>query len=86
MLSQVSQPVVLHWLGEAFDPQLAGYWGSADVATATDTFVQLIDEHAGKVDGVKVSLLDRPSTRPTCAGGCPPASGSTPATTSTTPS
>lgn len=57
VLAQVSQPVVLHWLGEAFDPQLAGYWGSADVATATDTFVQLIHDHAAKVDGVKVSLL-----------------------------
>ena len=57
VLSQVSQPVVLHWLGEAFDPQLAGYWGSADVATATDTFVQLVHDHATKVDGVKVSLL-----------------------------
>jgi hypothetical protein len=57
VLSQVSQPVVLHWLGEAFDPQLAGYWGSPDVATATDTFVQLVHDHAAKVDGVKVSLL-----------------------------
>jgi hypothetical protein len=57
VLGQVSRPVVLHWLGEAFDPQLAGYWGSTDVATATDTFVQLIHDHASKVDGVKVSLL-----------------------------
>jgi hypothetical protein len=57
VLSQVSRPVVLHWLGEAFDPQLAGYWGTTDVAAATDTFVQLIHDHAGKVDGVKVSLL-----------------------------
>ena len=57
VLGQVSRPVVLHWLGEAFDPQLAGYWGSDDVATATDTFVQLIADHAAKVDGVKVSLL-----------------------------
>jgi hypothetical protein len=57
VLGQVAQPVVLHWLGEAFDPQLAGYWGSADVETATDTFVQLINDHAAKVDGVKVSLL-----------------------------
>jgi hypothetical protein len=57
VLGQVSRPVVLHWLGEAFDPQLAGYWGSGDVATATDTFVQLIHDHAAKVDGVKVSLL-----------------------------
>jgi hypothetical protein len=57
VLTQVSQPVVLHWLGEVFDPQLAGYWGSSDVATATDTFVQLVHDHAAKVDGVKVSLL-----------------------------
>ena len=57
VLASVSSPVVLHWLGEAFDPQLAGYWGSGDVATATDTFVQLVHDHAAKVDGVKVSLL-----------------------------
>jgi hypothetical protein len=58
ILSQVSQPVVLHWLGEAFDPQLRGYWGSTDVAAATDTFLALVRTHAAKVDGVKVSLLD----------------------------
>ncbi len=57
VLTQVSRPVVLHWLGEVFDPQLAGYWGSSDVATATDTFVQLVHDHAAQVDGVKVSLL-----------------------------
>ncbi len=57
LLRQVREPVILHWLGEAFDPQLAGYWGSADVAMATATFVQLIEAHAAKVDGVKVSLL-----------------------------
>ena len=57
LLRQVREPVILHWLGEAFDPQLAGYWGSADVASATATFVQLIEAHAAKVDGVKVSLL-----------------------------
>ncbi len=57
LLSQVSRPVVLHWLGEAFDPSLAGYWGSTDVATATDTFVGLLHAHADKIDGVKVSLL-----------------------------
>ncbi|MCS5718708.1 dihydrodipicolinate synthase family protein [Herbiconiux sp. CPCC 205763] len=58
ILSQVSQPVVLHWLGEAFDPQLRGYWGSTDVGTATETFLGLVRAHAAKVDGVKVSLLD----------------------------
>jgi len=57
VLTQVGQPVVLHWLGDVFDPQLAGYWGSSDVDTATDTFVQLVHDHAAKVDGVKVSLL-----------------------------
>jgi hypothetical protein len=57
ILSQVGEPVILHWLGEAFDPQLAGYWGSADVAAATDTFIELVEAHASKIDGVKVSLL-----------------------------
>jgi hypothetical protein len=57
ILSQVAEPVILHWLGEAFDPQLAGYWGSTDIATATDTFVELVAAHANHIDGVKVSLL-----------------------------
>src|SRR5829696_7400767 len=57
VLSEASRPVILHWLGEMFDPQLGGYWGSVDVATATRTFLDLINEHAVKVDGVKVSLL-----------------------------
>jgi hypothetical protein len=57
ILEQTAQPVILHWLGEAFDPQLRGYWGSTDVSTATETFLGLVREHAPKVDGVKVSLL-----------------------------
>jgi len=57
VLSQVREPVVLHWLGEAFDPQLRGYWGSPDVDAATSTFLDLVRAHADKVDGVKVSLL-----------------------------
>ncbi|WP_435743241.1 dihydrodipicolinate synthase family protein [Nocardioides sp. SYSU DS0663] len=57
VLSQVAEPVVLHWLGEAFDPRLRGYWGSTDVDTATATFLDLVRAHASKVDGVKVSLL-----------------------------
>ena len=57
VLSQASRPVILHWLGEMFDPQLSGYWGSLDVAAATRTFLDLIEEYAAKVDGVKVSLL-----------------------------
>jgi hypothetical protein len=58
LLQEVDQPVILHWLGTMFDPALAGYWGSDDVAVATETFLSLIREHADKVDGVKVSLLD----------------------------
>ncbi|OFI36726.1 dihydrodipicolinate synthase family protein [Arthrobacter sp. SW1] len=58
LLQEVSEPVILHWLGTMFDPVLAGYWGSDDVEQATETFLSLIREHADKVDGVKVSLLD----------------------------
>jgi len=58
VLSQVSQPVILHWLGTAFDPALAGYWGSTDIERATDRFVALVTEHRASIDGVKVSLLD----------------------------
>jgi len=57
LLGQVREPVILHWLGDAFDPQLRGYWGSADVDVATKTFLGLVEQHADKVDGVKVSLL-----------------------------
>jgi hypothetical protein len=58
LLAEAREPVVLHWLGTMFDPALAGYWGSDDVAIATATFRQLIAAHAAKIDGVKVSLLD----------------------------
>jgi Protein of unknown function (DUF993) len=58
LLRDASQPVVLHWLGEMFDPALRGYWGSTDIATALDTVAGLIHEHATKVEGIKVSLLD----------------------------
>jgi hypothetical protein len=57
LLRQTSEPVILHWLGDVFDPQLAGYWGSLDVDTATATFLSLVNDHAGHIDGVKVSLL-----------------------------
>ncbi|TKV28797.1 dihydrodipicolinate synthase family protein [Arthrobacter sp. NamB2] len=58
LLAEVDQPVVLHWLGTMFDPALAGYWGSTDVARATEVFLGLIMDNASAVDGVKVSLLD----------------------------
>jgi hypothetical protein len=59
ILSQARQPVVLHWLGEMFDPALAGYWGTHDVDAAMDTALGIISAHAGKVDGIKISLLDK---------------------------
>ena len=59
VLSQAKQPVVLHWLGEMFDPALAGYWGSRDTAAAMDTALAVIAAHASKVDGIKISLLDK---------------------------
>jgi hypothetical protein len=59
ILSQAKQPVVLHWLGDMFDPALAGYWGNADTDRAMDTALDIIAAHAGKVDGIKISLLDK---------------------------
>ncbi|WP_431282394.1 dihydrodipicolinate synthase family protein [Humitalea sp. 24SJ18S-53] len=58
ILSQVKQPVIIHWLGEMFDPALEGYWGNHDHMAAMDTALAVITAHADKVDGVKVSLLD----------------------------
>ena len=58
ILSQVKEPVIIHWLGDMFDPALAGYWGSDDLDAAMDTAVAIITDHANKIDGVKVSLLD----------------------------
>jgi hypothetical protein len=57
LLRQVREPVILHWLGEAFDPQLRGYWGSGDVSVATKSFLDLVRDNSGMIDGVKVSLL-----------------------------
>ncbi len=59
ILSQARQPVVLHWLGDMFDPALAGYWGSPDVEAAMDTALAVIAAHPHKVDGIKISLLDK---------------------------
>lgn len=58
VLDFVDEPVILHWLGTMFDAALDGYWGSADIPAATATFQELIGSRPGKVDGVKVSLLD----------------------------
>ncbi|WP_027342200.1 dihydrodipicolinate synthase family protein [Hamadaea tsunoensis] len=58
LLAQVDQPVILHWLGDMFDPALAGYWGDKDLDAATGTVLDLIRTHAYRIDGIKVSLLD----------------------------
>ncbi|MFC4591804.1 dihydrodipicolinate synthase family protein [Sphaerisporangium corydalis] len=58
VLAEVDRPVILHWLGEMFDPSLAGYWGSRDVGAATESLLGLVRAHASRIDGVKVSLLD----------------------------
>jgi len=59
ILDQVSQPVIIHWLGEMFDPALDGYWGRADHLEAMDVCLEVLHAHADKVDGIKVSLLDK---------------------------
>jgi hypothetical protein len=59
ILSQVREPVIIHWLGDMFDPALANYWGTADLDKAMDIAVGIINVNAAKVDGVKVSLLDK---------------------------
>lgn len=58
LLRQASAPVILHWLGPMFDPALEGYWGSPDPDTATGVLLDVVAAHPGKVDGVKISLLD----------------------------
>ncbi len=59
ILSQVREPVIIHWLGDMFDPALAGYWGTKDLDAAMKTAVGIINANAKKIDGVKVSLLDK---------------------------
>jgi Protein of unknown function (DUF993) len=58
LLKQASQPVILHWLGEAFDPALRGYWGGADFESAAATVLELIDRAGDHIDGIKLSVLD----------------------------
>lgn len=82
LIDRAREPVILHWLGDMFDPALTGSWGSADTATASDLVLGLIAENPGKVDGIKISLLDQAhegSFRARLPGG-----GFIPATTSTT--
>ena len=59
LIRQARQPVILHWLGDMFDPALKGYWGSGDIARASEFVLGLIMEDPKKIDGIKISLLDR---------------------------
>jgi hypothetical protein len=59
ILGQAREPVIVHWLGEMFDPALAGYWGSTDRDRQVETLLAIVAEHAGRIDGVKISLLDQ---------------------------
>jgi hypothetical protein len=58
LIGSAKEPVILHWLGDMFDPALAGYWGSDDLDVAAETVLAIIDEQPDRVDGIKVSLLD----------------------------
>jgi uncharacterized protein DUF993 len=59
VLSQVSHPVILHWLGDMFDPALRGYWGSSYLDQAASACLRVIEENSSKIEGIKVSLLDK---------------------------
>jgi uncharacterized protein DUF993 len=59
LIDAADGPVLLHWLGDVFDPALAGYWGSSDVDKAAATVLTLVADHAAKIDGIKMSLLDK---------------------------
>src|SRR5438105_2995869 len=59
VLGQVREPVIIHWLGDMFDPALANYWGTQNLDTAMDIAVGIINANVAKIDGVKVSLLDK---------------------------
>jgi hypothetical protein len=59
ILSQVREPVIIHWLGEMFDPALKGYWGNDDHYAAMDTCLEVLERNKNKVDGIKISLLDK---------------------------
>lgn len=58
VLNKISEPVILHWLGDMFDPALKGYWGHEDIDQAMDVCLRVIKENEAKIDGIKISLLD----------------------------
>jgi Protein of unknown function (DUF993) len=58
VLARATRPVILHWLGTAFDPQLAGYFGSRNSGKAIETLLRIVDENRAHISGIKMSLLD----------------------------
>lgn len=59
VLARANDKVIIHWLGEMFDPALEGYWGSGDHMAAMETCLEMIKANAGKIDGIKISLLSK---------------------------
>ncbi|WP_298838142.1 dihydrodipicolinate synthase family protein [uncultured Roseobacter sp.] len=59
LIESAAQPVILHWLGDMFDPALRGYWGYDDLDDASDAVLELIGDHAPRIDGIKISLLEQ---------------------------
>jgi hypothetical protein len=59
LIEESANPVILHWLGDMFDPALTSYWGAQDIATANAVVLDIITRHAAKIDGIKISLLDQ---------------------------
>ncbi len=59
LIEQAAEPVILHWLGDMFDPAIKGYWGSDDLDEAADSVLTIINQHTDKIVGIKVSLLEQ---------------------------
>ncbi len=59
ILGGLKEKAIIHWLGDMFDPALAGYWGYKDLDRATDVALDVLARNAGRIDGVKISLLDK---------------------------
>jgi Protein of unknown function (DUF993) len=59
ILCQLAEPAIIHWLGDVFDPALAGYWGHADLDRAMDVLLHVVKDNVQHVDGIKLSLLDQ---------------------------
>ncbi len=59
VLSQLQRPALIHWLGEAFDPALRGYWGHEDLDRAMESCLGILIANRDRVEGLKLSLLDQ---------------------------